>query len=188
MPRPRPSLISRLRRDRRGATAVEFALIAPVMIAMYFGLAEYCQAMMADRKATHVASSIGDLVAQSSQVTVADMTDIFAVGQTLMAPFPASDLKMRITSVTVDANNVAKVDWGRNSGWSSRTKGDTVTLPANSADATKPFLGKGETAVMSEVTYSYDSPVDYFIKDKIVFTETFFLRPRKSASIICTGC
>lgn len=187
----RPGLVARLRRDRRGATAVEFALIAPVMIAMYFGLAEYCQAMMADRKATHVASSLGDLVAQSSQVSASDMVDIFALGKTLMAPFPPGDLKMRVSNVVVSTVNnkpVAKVDWSENSGWSDRPKDEVVTLPASSTDPNKPFLAAGETAIMSEVQYSYDSPVDYFLKDKVVFNETFYLRPRKSSTVPCTGC
>ena len=33
-------LLTRLRGDRRGVSAVEFALIAPVIIVFYFGLAE----------------------------------------------------------------------------------------------------------------------------------------------------
>ena len=39
--------LKRLRRDERGVSAVEFALIAPVMILFYFGLAEVTQVMIA---------------------------------------------------------------------------------------------------------------------------------------------
>ena len=41
------TLLHRLGRDRRGVSAVEFALIAPAMIAFYFGLAEITQALLA---------------------------------------------------------------------------------------------------------------------------------------------
>jgi len=170
-------------RDRGGASALEFALIAPLLIALYFGLAEYCQAMMADRKVSHAASSLGDLVAQSTQVSSADMTDIFKVGPVLIAPFPSAGLKMRISSVTVDQNNVAKVDWSDGSGMAGRSVGSTVTLPANAADATKPFIAKGETVVMSETEFTYESPVKYFIKDGVTFKEVYYLRPRKSNSV-----
>ena len=64
------------RADRRGVSAVEFALIAPVLIVFYFGIAELTQAMMASRRASHVASSIGDLVAQEQSVTNAEMTKV----------------------------------------------------------------------------------------------------------------
>ncbi len=172
-----------LREDRRGASAVEFALLAPVLIGLYFGLAEYCQAMMADRKVTHAAASIGDLVAQSDKVSNADMIDIFTIGRTLVAPFPDAGLKMRVTSVTVDANSIPKVDWSDGSGLTALAKGATVALPKNSADATKPFVAKGETVIMSEAQFTYDSPVDYLIKNGVAFNEVYYLRPRKSDTV-----
>lgn len=172
--------LRQLRRDNAGVAAVEFALVAPVMILLYFGLAEYCQAMMADRKVSHVASSIGDLVAQSDQISNADMTDIFTIGKTLVAPFSGTILKLRVTSVTVDANNVPKVDWSDGSGLTALSKGATVTLPKNAADNTKFFINKGETVIMSEAQYLYDSPVKYLAKTGITFNEVYYLRPRKS--------
>ena len=175
--------LRRLAADRRGATALEFALLSPVLISLYFGLAEYCQAMMADRKVSHVASSVGDLVAQSTQVSGTDMTDIFTVGRTLVAPFPSSALQMRISSVTVDQNNIAKVDWSDGSGMTGRGVGSTVTLPANAADSTKPFLGKGETVIMAEALFTYDSPVKYMIRNGVTFSEVYYLRPRKSNTV-----
>lgn len=173
--------LARLFRDQRGASAVEFALIAPVLIALYFGLSEYSQAMMADRKATHVASSIGDLVAQSQELTASDVADIFTIGAPLMAPFSSGTLKMRVANVTVDPNNVAKVTWGKGSNWTGRAKTEVVTLPKNIVNA-------GESVVMSEAEYSYNSPVNYFIKSPMVFKETFYLRPRKSDAVVCKDC
>ena len=172
-----------LSEDRRGTSAVEFALIAPVLIVMYFGLAEYCQAMMADRKVTHAAASIGDLVAQTDQISTADMTDIFTIGRTLVSPFPTAGLKMRVTSVTVDANSIPKVDWSDGSGLTALNAGATVTLPKNSADTSKPFVDKGETVIMSEAQFTYDSPVKYLVKTGIAFNEVYYLRPRKSVTV-----
>ncbi len=45
----------KFRRDQRGVSAVEFAFIAPVLILFYFGLAEYTQALMAQRKTINTA-------------------------------------------------------------------------------------------------------------------------------------
>jgi Flp pilus assembly protein TadG len=42
--------LSRFWRDRRGVSAVEFALIAPVLMIFYFGMAELTEAMMAQRR------------------------------------------------------------------------------------------------------------------------------------------
>jgi Flp pilus assembly protein TadG len=70
---PHPRL-SRFWRDRRGVSAVEFALIAPVLVIFYCGMAELTQAMMAQRRVSNIASSIGDVVAQNAQLTDARRT------------------------------------------------------------------------------------------------------------------
>lgn len=174
----------RLGMDRRGASAVEFALIAPILIALYFGLAEYCQAMLANRKVTHAASTVGDLVAQSDQINNAEITDIFKIGQALMSPFSSTGLKLRVTSVIVDANSVPKVDWSDGSGLTAYVKGAIVTLPKNSAN--KPFVDPGESVIMSEAEFTYDSPVKHMIKNGIKFSEVYYLRPRKSDTVART--
>ena len=120
------TLLKRLGRDRRGVSAVEFALIAPAMIAFYFGLAEITQALLAERRTGHAASAIGDLVAQSSTVSNADLTDIFQVATTIMQPYPTESLKIRVTSVKANAAGATSVAWSRlrsSSRWLSSCRG-----------------------------------------------------------------
>ena len=100
--------------DRRGVAAVEFALILPLMIAMYFGALEITDALTANRRVTLATQTVGDLVAQSAVITDHDMTDIFAATAAVMAPFDASKLKMRVTSVVADSNNNTKVNHIKN--------------------------------------------------------------------------
>ncbi|OYX13649.1 MAG: pilus assembly protein TadE, partial [Brevundimonas diminuta] len=78
--------LRRLLRDRRGVSAVEFALIAPVMITIYFGLIEFSQGYMAERRASHVASMVADLVAQSGGTNIEDLNGVFAIGDMIMRP------------------------------------------------------------------------------------------------------
>src|SRR3954465_13055128 len=95
--------------DDRGVAAIEFALIAPVAILLYAGFAELTMAMMAERRAAHAASVVADLVAQEQNVTAADMTAIFNIGNAIMTPFATTPLKLRVTSVVADVNGVPKV-------------------------------------------------------------------------------
>ncbi len=110
------SLLKRFRHDRRGVAAVEFAILAPVLLTTYFGIAELTQALMADRRVSTVASSIGDLTAQASTVTPAQLTDIFNIGVTLMQPYSTAGqtLNMRLTSVSTGAR--ASATWPPSSG------------------------------------------------------------------------
>lgn len=160
------------RDDRRGVSAVEFALIAPIMILFYFGMAEICQGFMAKKRVEHVASAIADLVAQTDDVTTAELNDIYAAATQVMKPFPTTALKQRITSVTRNASGTPKVDWSSNNSWTSRATGSTVTVPAN-------LIANGESLVMAEVEYVYTSPFDYVLPQQMTFKKTFYLRPRQ---------
>lgn len=168
----RKSLFRRLRGDRRGVSAVEFALLAPVMIAFYFGSAEFCQGYMAEKRMGHVAAAVADLVAQSEAVTSTQVADYFQIGALVIKPFSATPLNQRVTSLTRDSNGVVKVDWSQGSGMTARPVGATVTtIPAG-------LIANGESVIMTEATYDYDSPVDYLMPAITRFSHTYYLRPR----------
>ncbi len=170
--------LRRFARDTRGVSAVEFALIAPLLIAFYFGMAETTQAMMAKRKASHVASTIGDLVAQDQTLTNAELTDLWTLGNAVMSPFPVTTLKMRVTSVTADAAGVVKVDWSENKSWTDVANGSTWTgIPAG-------LIAANQSLVIAQMTYAYDSPVKKYVPDTLNFTETYYLRPRKIETVL----
>lgn len=183
------AFLRRLRRDRRGVTAVEFAFLAPVVILMYFGLAEYTQAMMAERKAIRTASAIGDLIAQVETITptgTGGIDDVFAISSTIMSPFPttSSVLKLCTASLTANANaTVVTVDWSRNSGDTTcPVKASTyVGTPAD-------LIAGGQSLIMARVKYEYASPVKYLLKTNPTFTKLYYLRPRKSSKVLCPSC
>lgn len=176
----RRSIFARLKHDERGVSAVEFAMLAPVLIAFYFGMAEFCQGYMAQKRMGHVSATVADLVAQEETVATATLDDIFDIGGLLMKPFPTTALKQRVSSVTRTAG-VAKVTWSRADGMTARTVGETVALPAD-------LITDGQSIVMSEATYDYDSPVDYLMPTITRFSHVYYLRPRTVDQVICTGC
>ncbi|MFO0411930.1 MAG: TadE/TadG family type IV pilus assembly protein [bacterium] len=176
----RRGLFSRLGRDERGVSAVEFAMLAPVLIGFYFGMAEFCQGYMAQKRMGHVTSMIADLVAQEDSVGTANLDDIFDLGGLIMKPFNASGLKQRVSSVT-RTDGVARVDWSRGDGMVARAVNSTITLPDN-------LIVDGQSVVVSEATYDYDSPVDYFMPGITRFSQTYYLRPRTVDKTLCSNC
>ena len=170
------ALLKRLGRDRRGVSAVEFALIAPAMIAFYFGLAEITQALLAERRAGHAASAIGDLVAQSSSISNNDITDIFQIATTIMQPYPTNTLKMRVTSVKANAAGATTVAWSNGSGLAAYGTGAALAVPSG-------VIAPNQSVIVSEVSYDYDSPVNFFMANAVTFSRKFYLRPRKSDEV-----
>lgn len=173
-------LFSRLASDERGVSAVEFAMLAPVLVAFYFGMAEFCQGYMAQKRMGHVSAMVADLVAQEEEVSTAAITDIFAIGGLIMKPFSTVSLKQRVSSVTRTAG-VARVDWSRGSGMTARTVASTITLPAD-------LITDGESVIVSEATYDYDSPVDYLMPTVTQFSHIYYLRPRTVDRTSCSNC
>jgi Flp pilus assembly protein TadG len=175
-------LIRRLGRDARGVAAVEFALLAPILLLLYFGVVELTQGVMTEQRAAHTASTIGDLASQSSSVTSDEVDDIFKVGNTIMYPYPTTPLQMRVTSLVADAKGNVTVAWSRASGMSALAKGSTVAgLPGN-------VISANESAIMGEAHYTYNSVFGQVMPRPVVFNETYYLRPRLSTTVTCADC
>ncbi len=176
------NLWRRVRSDQKGAAAVEFAILAPVLIIIYFGLVETSEAILAERKADHVASAVGDLVAQADgTVSTSDLDDIIAIGNTIMSPFATSTLQMRISSLTPNSAGNMAVTWSYPSGGMAALAAGTVkTVPIT--------VSSGDSVILSEAKYTFNSPLKYVLPNAIVFNETYYMRPRQSALISCTGC
>jgi Flp pilus assembly protein TadG len=173
-------LFSRLGRDERGVSAIEFALLAPVLVTLYFSMAEFCQGFMAQKRMGHVSAMVADLVSQEETVATTNLDDIFDIGGLLMKPFATAGLKQRVSSVTRTAG-VAKVDWSRGDGMTARAVNSTIALPAD-------LIANGESVIVSEATYDYDSPVDYFMPGITRFSHIYYLRPRTVDKTLCSNC
>lgn len=168
-------------RDRRGVAATEFALIAPVLILMYLGMAELTQMMMAQRRLSNIASATGDLVAQAAQSGPTKMADTFKIGEIIMSPFPVSALRMCIASVNSDDKGKDTVAWSRPSvtGMANCPKqGDVLT------DVSVGVLPASQSVILARATYAYESPVKLFLPNPITFTRTYYLRPRRSDQVL----
>ena len=187
----RPGLFARLGVDRRGVSALEFALLAPIMILIYFGMAELSEAMMAQRRVSHATSSMGDLIAQfdsqNSPVKNTDMANVFAAANAIMDPFPTTQLSLRVSSVVVQSDGSTKVAWSdaQGTGLPAYAAGAPITLPSSSSGGTStPLISAvGDSVIMAESKYSYSSPVNYLLPNGLTFNEIFYLKPRKTPTV-----
>jgi len=166
----------RLLRDVAGLAAVEFALILPVMLTLYLGAVEATHMLTANRRVTSVAYTAADIVAQAAAVSNADMTDIFAASSAILSPFSTAPLSVRVTSVVANSSNVAKVAWSDGFQVAPRAVNSTVTLPAG-------LTTPGSSVILVEATYSYGSPLSEAVAGTIDFSETAYLKPRRTAQI-----
>ena len=94
-------LFATWRADTRGVAAVEFALVAPLMAAMFVGAVEMSQAITVDRRVTQIAGSTADLVARASKtISQSEIGDIMRVGSYIMKPYTATPIRIVLRNVT----------------------------------------------------------------------------------------
>jgi Flp pilus assembly protein TadG len=161
-------------RDVRGVSAVEFALIAPVLVALYLGSAEMTMALTADRKVTGAANSVADLIAQDDFITDDELDDIYAAGDAIMFPNDPADLALRITSIRMDSDGDIFIDWSEGRGLASRGADDVPDLPDG-------LLAPMNSIVMVEAQYPFTGPFPKESGPMMTLTDTAYLRPRRSA-------
>ena len=121
--------IQGLHYNEKGVSAVEFALIAPLMVLIYFGCIELSFLMRMDRRVTSTSSSLGDLTARLATVTDDDMAEMFAAAKVMMQPYDAEAGSMRISSIVDDGDGVTKVAWSDAYAMSPLSEGSVVTVP-----------------------------------------------------------
>ncbi len=166
-------------KDRRGVSAVEFALIAPILIMTYLALAELTLGMMASRRTSHLAATIGDLAAQSETLTDANVTDLWEIGTSMLQPFSTgTKLKVRLTCVTMGADKIARVNWS--DGHNIAEYADNSTIASITTDQ----ISAGESLVLTEVEYEYTSPIGKFLPGDSTFKDTFYHHPRNGTAIV----
>ncbi len=192
---------AQLARQDSGLAAVEFALILPILVALWFGGVELTQGLSVDRRLNNLASSIGDLVARSKLVTHAQVDLIFNIAPGAMFPYCkkphtmakclSEGLGMRITAVNMNGAGNASVAW-------SRVQGATAYATGADMNSVVPAtLRVPDTMIIvSEAYYTYTPAVGYVISGDIDLDDRMFFVPRLSDKVqLCasagpppTGC
>jgi Flp pilus assembly protein TadG len=177
--------LSGIARQDSGLAAVEFALILPILVMLWFGGVELTQALSVDRRLNNLASSIGDLVARSKIVTTADVDTIFDIAPGAMFPFcktetacNAAGLGMRITAVNINGAGNATAAWSRGQGATAYGTGQDMNgvVPAT--------LRVPDTSIIvSEVYYTYSPAVGYVLTGDIPLEDRMFFVPRLSDKV-----
>lgn len=172
-------LSRRFREDDDGIAAIEFAIIAPVMIGMYFGLAEVASAISMDRRISHSTNVVGDLATQQPELKGDEIEEVLSAALRVMGVHDVDSVSIDMESFIKPTPTGAPESRGRirlNSGAGSLTAFDATTLDSK-------LLNDKSGVVVTRVTYNYTPlKLRYFDSD-ITLAETFLLKPRRSDSV-----
>jgi Flp pilus assembly protein TadG len=163
---------ARFARDERGVSAVEFALVAPIMIGLYFGCVEISDGVSIDRKVSLAAAALANLSSQVTTISASDMSNIFDASGAIVAPYDVNKIKMTVTCISIDANKNATVKWSATR--NGAAKSGTATLPTALQVASSQII-------LAEASYDYQPVIGYTISGTITLADKMYMTPRQTA-------
>ncbi len=190
------TLAKRFLSDRRGIAAMEFAFIAPVLIALYLGSVEVTSGLDVNKKLGRSTSMVADLVNQQQTITTADITNIMNIAAALLLPYRGDVPQITVTAINIPASGSPKVVWSRRKVRDTYTTpfvpGSTTTIDAN-------LLVPNTSVIRVETKMAYVPLMAFTFKDSVSTTagvstfglpmgKTTFGRVRQGTAVACSNC
>ncbi|WP_338422104.1 TadE/TadG family type IV pilus assembly protein [Acetobacter sicerae] len=167
-------------RAREGVAAVEFALMAPILLIMLIGGTALEEAVVVSRKVTAASHSLADVTTQYTTVAETDLALVLQASTLVLEPYPSASAKMTVSEIMVaSGGGSGTVVWSQALNTDPRAVGSSVSIPSGSTTATS----SGTYLILGEVSYNYTPRVANNIVPGITFYQSLFMVPRRSTSI-----
>ncbi|KZD22777.1 hypothetical protein A4A58_27945 [Tardiphaga robiniae] len=189
-----------LRDDTRGVSAVEFALIVPLMFLMFFGMLDVTNYFAIDRKLSQISQGMADLASRYTTLAETDVSNFFIIAGAMLTPYDKTQLKASISQVYIDpSTKIAKVVWARGDFPTGKVNGtvvvrkvnDIVSVPTNLIvkDANGNYLAN-QYLILGEVNYNYVPTIGWVVpKGGLTLPAAMFMRPRQTSCVVMvTSC
>ena len=176
-----------MKNGQAGVAAIEFALVLPVLLLIFFGMINLSQYASALRKADTAAYLVADLVSRSqSNITQATVDDYFTAAELLYRPEDRSWVQ---TNIGIDVYVYATGTGAASARWSRFYQGTArCTSPMSTPSGTKISQLLTDTdAVVAVVCTTFTAPaasypgMGYLANKRI--ERTFVTRPRQSKTL-----
>ena len=161
------TVLERFSKDQRGVAAVEFALLAPLLLTLMLGALEITQSIWADSKVEQATNTIGDLVSRTPVMTDDEYRAIGDAGPLVLRPNPENNLSFTVTSVIgcladpsdTDSDLDYYVLWSKvwTGGSVSNSPHQVDQKFSNQPDSLK--VEDGDTLIVTEGTYDYSPTI-----------------------------
>lgn len=161
----------RFARARKGLAALEFALLAPMMVFFLLGSIDMLDMVDTNRRLQYATVSVADVMARDTEVTDDEIDGAWAALELLMAPDNAAGIEFRVSSVSVQDATTARVIWSEGQGMAPRGTNSTVALPAG-------MMVPGTSVIMTESEFDYASPLGILTAGNATLDHVAYRRSR----------
>ena len=175
--------LERLGGNRDGASAIEFALLLPLMLLLLAGLVDLGQGLTVRRKINQIASTTSEIIAMQTSWSDASVASILSGVSSILDPYDSSGLKVVLCVVDIDKKGVEKVNWSAARGTAALAAGQ-----ASPVEIPDELQEKGVQMVVTRVQYKLDTIFSGLFESftgggAYEFDQNFFVRPRNGDTI-----
>jgi len=179
-------LAQRFRHDDKAVAAVEFALIFPFMLLLYFGSMEAAALFTVDKRVNSVSATIGDLVSQwdmdDGKMPTNTFNDYLSASVAIISPFSSQGLSVVVTLVKVNSDGSTNILWSKaNAAGIARTVGDT--FPDLAATQKMNQVARKGCVIAAEASYSYSPMLAQVFTSTYRLSHTNYLLPRYGSQV-----
>ncbi|MFC5385118.1 TadE/TadG family type IV pilus assembly protein [Aquamicrobium segne] len=186
--------------NHKGVAAVEFALIAPILLILYFMTIETVQGIETNRRLGRLGTMVADLVGQQDQLSASVLKDIIQITEATMRPYSRSTPEVTVSAIQIGSERqgaIPRIVW---SGKVNSSGNYVKALAAGSTVSVPAVLKTGDSfliRVESRLNYfpillwprdgnTAAGPSGFFTGLKM--TEINYARPRIRREIACPTC
>lgn len=174
------TFLKRIRADRSGVAATELVFTMPVVLILIYGVVELGNALLLDRKITSATQTAADLVAQSRDMTTADIIEVFDAMDRIIAPFPSGSTAYVISSVIMTPQGQVEVDWSDARGSAAPTPGAAMNIPPG-------LVTEGDSVIVAEAAYDFRPIFGTTLISAFTISDVAYLKPRQTPIITRTN-
>ncbi|MGV6802411.1 MAG: TadE/TadG family type IV pilus assembly protein [bacterium] len=176
----------RFSRNKNGIAAIEFALVAPVLILMLLGVIETTDAYIANKKVQEAADLMSNLVSQQTHLTYADAQGVISAGTQMMSPYGVTGATITVTSVVIDNSGTPVVSWSFDQNYAQvYTVGSTFTDLGSEVTLTGPsgILEAGSSLLVTKITFPFTSSFSSMTINNLTFKSFGIAWPRTQGDV-----
>ncbi len=168
--------LAQLSGDQSGVAIVEFAYMLPVLLLIYLGSFELCNALSIQRQVTTTARTIVDVTSRNEKVTNDDLDKILQASVQTMTPYSTRLLTATVSEISVDDAGKPTVTWSR--GYQTKP-----LLTGKQYALTDALRIPNTSVIVSNVTYNYAPVISKNIFGNIPLSDSIIMNPRKSNDV-----
>lgn len=167
--------LRRLAREERGASAVEFALIMPVIAMLLFGSAGMFDHIQAKQRAIKATDTLGDLIARTQEMNDTERDAVFSAVELMLGKYADRvTVNISISGVVYDEDEaVMRVVWSE-----KYNQGAQLVVGQELPAEGLPIIPDSEMLILTATDFSYRSPVYFLTGEDWTFTQSAVRKPR----------